>query len=124
MYMDAKLAPEANGVAPNTVKIRDKVASFLKEAPNRETKDLLREVLAALDAPYDLDWVRKEYKLSPTEYRVLRLLMEGKPAAAISESTGAQVSTVRVHISKIYRKLNVGNFTELAALLLQRARFV
>lgn len=104
--------------------IRDRVASFIKVAPDRETKDLLKEVLVVFDKPYDLEWVKGEFKLSPAEYRVLNLLVDGNTADKISEATGTQISTVRVHISKIYRKMGVANMAELTALLLQRARFV
>ena len=104
--------------------IRDRVASSIKDAPDRQTKDLLKDILTALDKPYNLDWVKEEYKLTPTEFRVLNLLVEGKNAARISEITGTQISTVRVHIYRIYSKMNVSHATELTALLLRRARFI
>ena len=104
--------------------IRDRVASFIKEAPDRQTKDLLRDVLTALDQPFSLAWAKDEYRLSPAEFRVLELLVQGRPAGSIGDLLGIQVSTVRVHIYKLYRKMGVSNMTELTALLLQRAKFL
>lgn len=105
------------------VGIRDRIASFLKEAPDRQTKDLLKEVLLALDKPYDLEWLRDEFKLSPAEFRVITLLAEGKTAASISEITGTQISTVRAQMHKAYTKMRVSNMAELTALLLRRATY-
>lgn len=102
--------------------IRDRVASYLKDSSDKDVKNLLRDVLVVLDSPFDLEWAKSEFKLSPTEYKVLSYLVEGKPAGTIAELTGTQISTVRVHIGRIYRKFNVNNSTELTAFLLQRAR--
>lgn len=104
--------------------IRERVASFIKVAPDRQTKDLLREVLSAMDKPFDLEWAKAEYKLTPTEFKVLGYLVEGKQASVIAELTNSQISTVRVHISRIYRKADVNNYTELSSLMLRRARFL
>ena len=102
--------------------IRERIVGTIKDAPGKEIRDLLRDILVVLDKPYDIAWMRDEYKLSPTEFKVLQLMVEGKQAAAISEAIGTQISTTRVHMSKIYRKTNVNNATELAALMLTRAR--
>lgn len=124
MTVQNMMASSALIGTPNVVGIRDRVASFIKVAPDRQTKDLLRDILNLLDRPYNLEWVRDEYKLSPAEFRVLTLIVEGKTPKAISEATGTQISTVRVHVSKIYRKMKVANMAELTSILLQRARFI
>ena len=105
------------------VGIKDRIASFLKEVSDRQTKDLLKEVLLALDKPYDLEWLRDEFKLSPAEYRVITLLAEGKTPAAISQITGTQIQTVRRQSHNAYNKMGVRNMAELTALLLKRATY-
>jgi len=102
--------------------IRERIVSHIKEAPDRDTKVLLKDILTYLDKPYDLEWLREEYPLSPAEFRVISLLIEGKTPAVISEITGTQVSTVRNQTHKAYTKMRISNVAELTALLLQRAR--
>jgi DNA-binding CsgD family transcriptional regulator len=102
--------------------IRDRIVSYIRVAPDRETKSLLQDILTYLDKPYDLDWLRDEYKLSPAEYRALVLLVDGKTSEAIAEELGTARSTVRAQIHNVYRKTRVCNMPELIALLLQRAR--
>lgn len=102
--------------------IRDRVASYIKATSDKGVRELLRDVLAVMDKPYSIEWVKDQYRLSPTEYRILCLLIEGNTASSIAEITGSQISTVRVHISRIYRRTNVSNFNELTSLLLQNAR--
>lgn len=102
--------------------IRDRILSHIKEASDRETKQLLREILQYMDKPYDLAWMQEEFRLSPTEYRVLTLLVDGKNAQAISEISGTATSTIRRQIHDVYKKTRVSNMAELTALLLQRAR--
>lgn len=102
--------------------LRDRIVNFIKAGTDRDTKQLLTEVLVALDKPYDLQWMQEEFRLSPTEYRVLNLLVEGKTPAAISETTGTAISTIRKQIHDVYKKTRVSNMAELTALLLQRAR--
>jgi DNA-binding NarL/FixJ family response regulator len=50
--------------------------------------------------------------LTPREYEVLCLLMQGKQNKAIADELHIQVSTVEEHLSNIYRKLGVKSRTE------------
>lgn len=102
--------------------IRDRVASYIKVAPDKGVRDLLRDILVVLDKPYDLEWVKDEYGLSPAEFRIITFLAEGKNAAAISEITGTQISTIRAQTHKAYMKMRISNTQELTALLIQNAR--
>lgn len=102
--------------------LRDRIVSSIKEVHDRDTKMLLKDVLAHMDRPYDLSWMLEEFRLSPTEYRVLGLLVEGRTPSAISEITGTAISTIRKQIHDVYKKTRVTNMAELVALLLQRAR--
>lgn len=106
-------------------RIKDRVTSRMRATSDEETRLLFRDILNLLedlDKPYSIEWVKDKYRLSPTEYRVLCMLVEGKTPATIAEETGTQVSTVRVHISRIYRRTNVNSYNELTSLLLQKAR--
>jgi DNA-binding NarL/FixJ family response regulator len=102
--------------------IRARIVSTMKQANDLDVKSLLRDVLCYLDSPYDLSWMQAEYRLSPGEFKVLGLLVDGHTPKQIAEITGTQVSTVRVQISRCYNKCRVTNMAELTALLLQRAK--
>jgi DNA-binding CsgD family transcriptional regulator len=102
--------------------LRDRIVSFIKEAPDRDTRLLLKDVLAHMDKPYDLSWMQEEFRLSPAEFKVLGMLVEGKTPNAISEITGTATSTIRRQIHDVYKKTRVSNMAELMSLLLQRAR--
>lgn len=102
--------------------LRARIQSHLRLAGDRETKNLLRDILAHLDAPYDLSWMQEEFRLSPAEFRVLTLLARGQTASTISDLTGTAQSTVRRQIHDVYKKTRVSNMAELTALLLAKAR--
>lgn len=102
--------------------MRDRISDYIKIAPDRDTKILLKDILQYMDKPYDLAWMQEEYRLSPTEFRVLNLLVEGRSPATISETTGTATSTIRRQIHDVYKKTRVTNMAELMALLLARAR--
>jgi DNA-binding NarL/FixJ family response regulator len=102
--------------------IKDRIGSLIRESRDREFKNTLRDLLQELDRPYDIEWMREQYKLSKTEFKVLSLLIEGNSAQMIADITGTQKSTIRVHLGKIYRKTSVSSMAELTALLLQQAR--
>ena len=56
--------------------------------------------------------------LTPSEQRVLDLLMEGKPNKVIARELNIEETTVKVHIRRILKKLNAANRTQ-AALVAQ-----
>ena len=101
--------------------LRDRISLYLSMARDNDTRSLLRDVLRYMDQPHDLDWVRDKFGLSPAEFNVLTLLAEGKSRQAIAEQLGNSVGTIAVQISSIYRRVGVGNMTELMALLLRRS---
>lgn len=107
---------------PQEAGIRDRILSVMKATSDRDARSLLKDVLQLLDKPYDLSWMQEEYRLSPAEFRVLNLLVEGKTATGISAITGTATSTIRRQIHDVYKKTRVSNMAELMALLLQRAR--
>lgn len=103
--------------------VRDRIVEFLRTHRNQQTHSFLSQILRDLDQPYDLNWFKEVYGLSPTEFRVLDMLVRGHTAGTIAESTGNQISTIRVHISRIYKRANVKNYNELVGLILERAFF-
>ena len=48
-------------------------------------------------------------ELSPQERQVLRLLAEGRSRQEIAEALVISLNTVKTHLQRIYRKLNVTN---------------
>ncbi|MGE0251735.1 MAG: response regulator transcription factor [Dongiaceae bacterium] len=59
-------------------------------------------------------------KLSPREYDVLRYLLKGMSNKQIARELGLQEITIKVHLSSIFRKLNVRNRTHAATVALQK----
>jgi PAS domain S-box-containing protein len=64
--------------------------------------------------------VRKKYRLTGSEHRVLTLIAEGKSNPQIAEHLVISPSTVRFHVTGILRKLGVTSRTEAAAVALRR----
>jgi PAS domain S-box-containing protein len=64
--------------------------------------------------------VRKKYRLTGSEYKVLNLIAEGKSNPQIAEQLVISPSTVRFHVTGILRKLGVTSRTEAAAVALRR----
>jgi len=54
----------------------------------------------------------RPYGLTPGEMDVLRLLREGLTNAQIARERGSKEGTVKIHLDKIYKKLNVQNRTQ------------
>jgi DNA-binding CsgD family transcriptional regulator len=55
----------------------------------------------------DVDW-----GLTPRQYEVLALLMQGKSNPQIAEALGLSPNTVKVHLVAIFRVLGVSSRTE------------
>jgi PAS domain S-box-containing protein len=64
--------------------------------------------------------VRKKYRLTGSECKVLNLIAEGKSNPQIAEQLVISPSTVRFHVTGILRKLGVTSRTEAAAVALRR----
>lgn len=60
-------------------------------------------------------------KLTRREYDVLRLMAEGEPNNGIAQQLFVSVGTVKFHVKNIFRKMGVGNRSELVALYLRTA---
>jgi NarL family two-component system response regulator LiaR len=61
-----------------------------------------------------------EYDLTPREYEVLTLLVEGLNNPEISERLYISIGTTRTHVSNIFAKLGVSNRSEAIALALRQ----
>ena len=59
----------------------------------------------------------KEYGISPRESEVLQLLIKGKSYQDIAKELFISLSTVKTHISKVYKKTSVVNKIELIYIL-------
>jgi len=51
----------------------------------------------------------RTFGLTPTETRIVRMLMSGQTAEVIAERGGGSIGTVRSHIRSIYNKLDVSS---------------
>jgi DNA-binding NarL/FixJ family response regulator len=56
-------------------------------------------------------------RLSPQQFRVLRLVAEGKLNKQIADALGVQERTVKAHLSAIFERLGVRNRTQAGVLL-------
>lgn len=98
---------------------RERIFKALHKTDCTSTRTLLVDILQAMDARPSFDWIKERYSLSPTEFKVLNLLLEGKSPRQISTINGTSLNTVRVQITSVYKKTNVSNKGELAALVIQ-----
>lgn len=62
-------------------------------------------------------------RLSPQQFRVLRLVAEGRLNKQIADALGVQERTVKAHLSAIFERLGVRNRTQ-AGVLLRRLELV
>lgn len=103
--------------------LRSGAAGFVSKASATETLlDAVREVLAGGQyVPPQLDAVlsrrgtrqprdmRQRFGLTAAQMRVLELLVEGKTNREISEVVGVTEGTVKIHVSAIFKALQVPN---------------
>jgi DNA-binding NarL/FixJ family response regulator len=64
-----------------------------------------------------------EISLTPRQQQVLTLISQGKPNKMIADHLGCTESTVRVHVTAIFKALGVSNRTEAAARARNNALF-
>ena len=62
----------------------------------------------------------EDFELSPTENVIAVRLLLGESILLIASCTGKKVSTVKTHISAIYRKVHASDRAEFAAEVLKR----
>jgi DNA-binding CsgD family transcriptional regulator len=72
---------------------------------------------AALDAPSPPEVIRKLYKLTPTEMRVLLAMMQVGGAAEVAEILGIAESTVRTHLLRLFAKTGAKRQSDLIKLV-------
>lgn len=102
--------------------LKTRIESHLMTQTGSNTRRLLNDILAYLETPYDISWLKDEYQLSTAELNVLSELVRGKQPSEIAAETSKRVSTVRTQLHRAYTKCGVSNMAELTALLLRQAR--
>lgn len=75
----------------------------------------LREV--SIDLSWPADTVARHYRLTPSELRVLRSVLELGAASEVAESLGVSVPTVKTHLGNIYVKTGAGRQADLVKLV-------
>lgn len=122
---------------PDTVMrgLRQGAAGFVPKSSSTELMiDALRQVLAgeiflpphlrdvaSTDAHRGGKSVAERFGLTPGQMRVLDLLTEGKTNRQIAEMLGVAEGTVKIHVSAIFKAMNVANRSQ-ALLLASRPR--
>jgi DNA-binding CsgD family transcriptional regulator len=60
------------------------------------------------------DQSERDVRLTPRELEILALIATGEPTARISAQLGVTPSTVKTHLTNIYRKLGTRNRVQAA----------
>ena len=98
---------------------------LIKGMPHEALIDALRKVHAGrrfLPPPVTRALASRhpEGELSPREYEVLRLLVEGRSNREIASTLGIKEATVKSHVSVILMRLNVSDRTQAVVAALRR----
>lgn len=72
---------------------------------------------AALEAPPIPEVIRRTYKLTPTELRVLLAIVEVGGAPEVADALGIAVTTVKTHLGRLYEKTGVDRHADLVKLV-------
>jgi DNA-binding NarL/FixJ family response regulator len=99
---------------------RDDRAARLERTLEAIARELSRAGVTAPAAVMRIGGVPGIEMLSERELRVLELVADGRRIASIANDLYVSQSTVRNYLSAIYRKLGVGNLSDLLELLLAR----
>jgi DNA-binding NarL/FixJ family response regulator len=73
---------------------------------------VLAQLFAGLSSPHAQEPKRVGHQLSPTELEILAMIGQAQSIPAIAASRGISHKTVRNHLAKIYRKLELHGRTE------------
>ena len=73
---------------------------------------LMGRLLERVVSPYTLDSRRTSSQLSPTELEILAMIGQAQSISHIAATRGISHKTVRNHLAKIYRKLQLHGKTE------------
>jgi len=84
--------------------------------------EFLRQRPAVELSQRDRDGLRQEFKLSPREIEIIRLLMRSLRESEIAEDLQISSHTVHTHLGRVYRKLNVTSVAELSLRVISLTR--
>ena len=76
--------------------------SFIEERPDAVAAIFLADYKAPLSSPVEA--MRRDFDLTPSEYRVLAALVAGQTAKDIAQAQGVALPTIRTHIQRLYTK--------------------
>ncbi len=62
----------------------------------------------------DQDFVARLSALTPKQFRVLMMLIEGRTNSEMANETFVTIATIKAHLSEIFKKLEVSNRTQAA----------
>lgn len=119
MYWDSKILAfvkehNINGFIMKTVMAMD-LKEAIQKVINGQTVFLLPEHVHKGEMSYPDDEFGKQFKLSPRETEIIKLIKEGNSTKQISELLFLSAHTVETHRKNIFRKLQVKNVAELIA---------
>jgi DNA-binding NarL/FixJ family response regulator len=122
-YLDDDIVYSALMSGARAYVVKDVESSELKRAIRAAARG--ETVIDPKVAGRILNWAarldpRATHALRPMELRVMRLLVEGRPNREIARLMGLSPHTVKSYLREIYRKLEVGNRAEAAAVALRR----
>ena len=76
----------------------------------------IRRMTAKIKTEAALEQVYSNFNISPREKEILILLLKGKTNKEIEEQLFIELSTVKIHVHHIFRKLGINNRTQLLRL--------
>jgi DNA-binding NarL/FixJ family response regulator len=76
-----------------------------------ESSQLLRNFVIEKDSK-QIAIKEEEYKLTKKEAQILKMMREGKHLKLIAQHTNTSYETIRTHVKRIYKKLEVGSASE------------
>jgi len=90
--------------------------SELLERAERALERIVPRGASSIGAPREGGRLPEEVKLSPTQKRVLELVVAGNSNAGIARRLGVSEGTVKTHLSNIYARLEVSSRVEASRL--------
>ena len=81
--------------------------------PKPLDKDMLIDKVRAIISRYEFETHNRSRRLTTTEKKVLKVILDGRGNKGIAQKMGCAVRTVEFHRSNIYHKFRVDNVVEL-----------
>lgn len=106
----------ASGYVPKSLSLPDMAAAITTILAGERWTPPHIAILAASSADHDLDLARRFASLSPQQMRILALIVAGKLNKQIAGELNVSEQTVKIHVSTIFRKLQVTTRTQAAVL--------